>query len=153
METLTTHGTVEILHDLVRINNDRIAGYMKALEELRPEDADLKILFMRNIDQSRRFKLSLGTELLALGGDLDKEAGLSGAIYRAWMQVKNTFTHGSRRSILSSCAYGEEAAQNSYEDAMAADQIPGDLFITIHEQKDLLQSSQEQIKVLLKLCD
>ncbi|HTJ13609.1 MAG TPA: PA2169 family four-helix-bundle protein [Dinghuibacter sp.] len=153
METLTSLGAVEILHDLVRINNDRIAGYMKALEELRPEDADLKILFMRNIDQSRRFKLSLGTELLSLGGDLEKESGLSGAIYRAWMQVKNTFSHGSRRSILGSCAYGEEAAQNSYEDALHSEQLPGDLSTIIQEQKEMLQSSQEQVNLLLKLCD
>src|ERR1700761_3837313 len=116
METLTSHGTVEILHDLVRINNDRVAGYMKALEELRPEDADLKILFMRNIDQSRRFKLVLGNELETIGADLDNEATLSGAIYRAWMQVKNTFYNGSRRSILSTCTFGEDAAQSAYED-------------------------------------
>jgi uncharacterized protein (TIGR02284 family) len=108
---------------------------------------------MRNIDQSRRFKLVLSTELQALGGDLDKEAGISGAIYRAWMQVKNTFSNGSRRSILSSCVYGEEAAHNAYEDALDSEQLPAHLAMTILEEKEMLQVSTEQIKALLDLCD
>jgi len=37
--------TIEVLNDLIRINNDRIAGYEKAIRETKPEDEDLKILY------------------------------------------------------------------------------------------------------------
>ncbi|WP_431210184.1 hypothetical protein ACQ86N_29625 [Puia sp. P3] len=45
METITTKETAGVLEDLIRINNDRIEGYEKALKDLKPEDSDLRILF------------------------------------------------------------------------------------------------------------
>ena len=35
----------EVLNDLVKINNDRVEGYKKAIENLEADDADLKIVF------------------------------------------------------------------------------------------------------------
>ncbi|MEJ0104860.1 MAG: hypothetical protein WDO19_20900 [Bacteroidota bacterium] len=49
----TSEETIEILNDLVLINNDRITGYERARQELKGEDADLKLLFLKFIDQSR----------------------------------------------------------------------------------------------------
>ncbi len=45
METITE--SAEILNDLVKINNDRIEGYEKAIANLNDEDQDLKSLFYR----------------------------------------------------------------------------------------------------------
>ena len=36
--------TIEVLNDLIQINNDRIAGYEKAIKETKSEDEDLKVL-------------------------------------------------------------------------------------------------------------
>jgi len=41
----TTKETRTILNDLIEINNDRIKGYEKAIEELKDGDQDLKTLF------------------------------------------------------------------------------------------------------------
>jgi len=41
---------IEELNDLVEINNDRIKGYTRAIEELKDEDGDLKTLFAGMID-------------------------------------------------------------------------------------------------------
>lgn len=153
MEALTSYETVEILNDLVRISNDRIAGYMKALEDLQPEDQDLKVLFTSNIDQSRRFKLVLGTELQAIGGDMQKEAALSGAIYRAWTGVQTTLIDHSRHSILVNCAYGEDAAQKAYETALNSEYLPAHMATTITEEKELLSIAHDQVKTLLALCN
>ena len=43
----------ETLNDLIQINNDRVAGYEKAIEELQPEDSDLKALFVKMIGESQ----------------------------------------------------------------------------------------------------
>ncbi|RYF22676.1 MAG: DUF2383 domain-containing protein, partial [Flavobacteriales bacterium] len=50
MESRTVNA--EILNDLIEINNDRIAGYEKAIEELKAEDADLKTLFVKMVGES-----------------------------------------------------------------------------------------------------
>ena len=36
-----------LLNDLIMINNDRMVGYQKAMEELKSEDSDLKLLFKK----------------------------------------------------------------------------------------------------------
>ena len=41
----------EVLNDLVKINNDRVEGYRKAIEELKPEDFDLRTLFQERIER------------------------------------------------------------------------------------------------------
>jgi hypothetical protein len=65
MHTTTTE-TIEILNDLVEINNDRIAGYERALEETKSGDADLKALFTSMIDESRKIRVDLAGEVQAL---------------------------------------------------------------------------------------
>lgn len=148
MEAITSKETVDILNDLVRINNDRIEGYEKALKELKPEDADLKPLFLKCIDQSRKMKMALGTELQALGGDMDKGTTGGGSLYRAWMEVKATFTGHNRHSVLAACEYGEDAAQKAYDTALDSEHIPAHLVDTLMDEKTDLRAMHNQIKAL-----
>ncbi|MBP8067745.1 MAG: DUF2383 domain-containing protein, partial [Pedobacter sp.] len=82
METRTENA--EILNDLVQINNDRVAGYEKAIAELKFEDADLKTLFVKMIGESHTHKMALATEVQALGEEIETGTTNSGKIYRAW---------------------------------------------------------------------
>jgi hypothetical protein len=59
METLTSREAAAVLNDLIRINNDRIEGYEKALKELKAEDNDLQLVFLKAIDQSRQIRMVL----------------------------------------------------------------------------------------------
>jgi uncharacterized protein (TIGR02284 family) len=81
----TGNETIEVLNDLIAINNDRIVGYEKAIEELKDEDADLKTLFSGMIDESRQAKMDLGKEVQVLGGEMEMGTTTSGKIYRGWM--------------------------------------------------------------------
>jgi len=146
METLTSKETVEILNDLVRINNDRIEGYEKALKELKPEDADLKPLFMNNIDQSRKIKQVLGNELQVLGGTIDSGSTNTGTIYHAWLDLKAVFTGHDRHSVLAACEYGEDAAQKAYQTALESNHLPGYLVETVQEEKEWLKAVHNEIK-------
>jgi uncharacterized protein (TIGR02284 family) len=148
METLTSRQTVVILNDLVQINNDRIEGYEKALKELKPEDADLKPLFLNNIDQSRKIRQVLGNELQVLGGDIDMSTKLNGSIYRSWSEVRAIFTGHSRHTILSNCEHGEDAAQKAYEAAMESEQLPGYLQAAVLKEKEQLKKVHDEIKAL-----
>src|SRR5882672_6487155 len=116
---------IEVLNDLIQINNDRIAGYEKAVKELKDEDADLKSLFDGMIVESQQLKSDLAHEVQVLRGDIEKGTTESGKIYRAWMSVKAVFTGNDRHAILSNCEYGEDAAQKSYTKALETDKLPG----------------------------
>ena len=146
METRTANA--EILNDLVQINNDRIAGYEKAIEELKSEDSDLKSLFVRMIGESHKYKMALATEVQALGEDIEQGTTNSGKIYRAWMDVKAVFTGHDRKTVLNNCEFGEDAAQKAYKMALEEENISADLRSLITDQKAALRISHDEIKAL-----
>jgi len=150
----TASDTRETLNDLVLINNDRIAGYEKALDELKSrddsdsEDLDLAMLFQRMIDESREFRNELGHEVQVLGGEMEEGTMGSGKIYRAWMDVKALFSGHSRHAILASCEGGEDAAQRAYESALEDEGLPAFLRDLVNKQKAVLRKSHDEIKAL-----
>ena len=146
MDTRTVNA--EILNDLVQINNDRVAGYEKAIEELKSEDSDLKSLFVRMIGESHQHKMALATEVQALGDEIEEGTTNSGKIYRAWMDVKAVFTGHDRKTVLNNCEFGEDAAQKAYKMALAEEGLSADLRALITEQKAALRVSHDEIKAL-----
>ena len=146
--------TKDILNDLILINNDRIAGYEKAIEELKSkegtdeEDMDLTILFEKMIDDSRDMRNVLGKEVQILGGEMAEGTMTSGKIYRAWMDIKAMFSGKDRHTVLSNCETGEDAAQKAYNTALAEEDLPHFLHEMISSQKQILKDSHDEIKAL-----
>ena len=103
-----TERTLELLNDLILINNDRIEGYEKALQELREnyEHRELEPVFLRFIDDSRRYKMELGTEIQALGHDIAQGTSVSGKLHRAWIALKESFTGHDERNLMEEIEWG-----------------------------------------------
>lgn len=144
----SSQKTIEILNDLIQINNDRITGYERAVEELTQKDADLKTLFAGMIDESRQIRNALGKEVQVLGADMDKGTTNSGKIYRAWMDVKAVFTGHDRKTVLNNCEFGEDAAQKAYDAALLSEELPAYLRDMVSTQKHILKASHDEIKAL-----
>jgi uncharacterized protein (TIGR02284 family) len=140
---------IEVLNDLIRINNDRIAGYKRAADEADDADVDLKAIFHRMADESRQYIAELTREVVKLGGEPATGTTASGKIYRAWMDVKATFTGSDRLAVLSSCEFGEDAAQKAYQEAISSDDtLSIDIRQLISNQKASLRVSHDTIKKL-----
>jgi uncharacterized protein (TIGR02284 family) len=148
MATITTKETASVLTDLIRINNDRIEGYEKAVKDLKPEDKDLSLVFLKAIDQSRKIRVMLGNELQLMNESIPTGTTASGSIYRAWMELKTTFTGHGRHSILESCEHGEDAAQKAYESALESEHLPEYLSRIILEQKEELREVHDLVRTL-----
>jgi len=144
----TTEATTSVLNDLVEINNDRIAGYERAIKELNDSDSDLKVLFTGMIAESHTYKMALANEISVLGEDVETGTTNSGKIYRAWMDVKAVFTGHDRKTVLSNCEFGEDAAQKAYNMALENDDIPSHVRELITSQKRALRQSHDKIKAL-----
>ncbi len=139
--------TREILNDLVKINNDRVEGYEKALKELGSGDTDLKVLYQQYAQQSRSFSSQLNAELGKQSGEKTDGTTASGKIYRAWMDVKSAFSGDDRKTTLESCEFGEDAAQKAYKEALSdTTQLPGNLAGLISRQQAELKSAHDTIK-------
>ncbi len=138
----------EVLNDLIQINNDRVAGYERAAKETETKDADLRALFDDLAMESRGYVNELSKYVSqATAGDPAEGTTLKGKIYRVWMDLKATFTGNSRKEILASCEYGEDAAQKAYDEALSSDaDIPPGLRKMIMSQKTSLKASHDKIK-------
>ena len=145
-------ANTEILNDLIRINNDRVEGYSKAAAQAK--DMDLQSLFSQFAQQSRQFANELRGLINDIGNSEERkekvtdETTASGKIYRAWMDVKATFTGANRKSVLASCEYGEDAAQKAYESALENDELNPNIREIIESQKATLLEAHNQVKMM-----
>ena len=143
----TNERTYEVLNDLIQINNDRIVGYEKASKETAAADADLRAIFQSLASESRQYVSELSKYVTRVGEEPADGTTARGKIYRAWMDVKATFTGKDRKAILASCEYGEDAAQRAYEEALKTDaELPTEIRQVITTQKSSLRKSHDKIK-------
>ncbi|WP_160712215.1 ferritin-like domain-containing protein [Chitinophaga solisilvae] len=141
----------EVLQDLVKINNDRVEGYEKAKEAT--DDADLKALFQRMIDDSEHYASQLNAELVSMGEPVKSGTTTAGKLYRAWMDMKIIFTGHNRYAILSSCEYGEDAAQRAYYTTLRSDTgMPYSMREMIANQQISLRNAHDTIKTYRDLA-
>ena len=145
-----TSKTIEVLGDLILINNDRIEGYERALKEIEndPANADLIPMFLRFIDDSRRYKVELGTEIAALGGEMNTGTTIPGKLHRAWLSIKEAFTGHDRHSILEECEFGEDAIKKTYQEALNEGVLAAYIREMLREQELELIEAHDEIKEL-----
>ena len=144
MATTTATG---VLNDLIEINNDRVAGFEKAIADLKEENTDLKELFQHYAEQSRKN----GQELAALIGNADEvETGTSasGTLHRAWIDVKSLFGGSDRESILAEAERGEDAIKKAYQQALGDNELEASVGGTISAQAQDIYAAHDQIKAL-----
>jgi uncharacterized protein (TIGR02284 family) len=143
----TNQKLAEVLNDLIEINNDRVRGYKKAIDEAKDEDSDLKTIFTEMAGNSKKYAAELTQQVQMLGGNPATDTTIRGKIYRVWMDVKATFTGHNRQSLLEACEYGEDAAQKAYTDALASDaEINADVRRLITDQQAALKKAHAGIK-------
>ena len=148
----TNEKTLEVLNDLIEINNDRVEGYERASKETETKDADLRAVFNEMATESRRYANELSKYVMAGVDEPEQGTTFRGKIYRAWMDVKATFTGNDRKAILASCEFGEDAAQRAYNDALSSDaEMSVEIRQLIMDQKNNLKKSHDKIKRMREL--
>jgi uncharacterized protein (TIGR02284 family) len=143
----TTENAKGLINDLIEINNDRVAGFEKAIADIQDENIDLKELFQGYAEQSRKN----GQELAAIVGSADEvETGnsVSGTLHRAWIDVKSIFGGSDRAGILSEAERGEDAIKKAYQDALSGGELPADAYATVSDQASEISAAHDQIKAL-----
>lgn len=138
---------VDALNNLVQINNDRIEGYERAAKET--EDTDLKDLFNQMASKSHMMKSQLSSEVVKRSGKPTESTTTSGKAFRVWMDFKAALTGKNRKAILSSCEFGEDAAQDTYQGVLQeATELPTEIVSLISNQKSQLREDHDRVKTL-----
>jgi uncharacterized protein (TIGR02284 family) len=139
--------TIDVLNELVEINNDRVAGYEQAAKEIQEED--LKTVFNKLADDSRKCQDELTSQVQKLGGTPKKGTSTSGKVYRVWMDVRSALTNKDRHAVLSSCETGEDVAVKAYEEALdKTKEISSEGAQIIQKQAGIIRSGHDRVKAL-----
>ncbi|MDD4778349.1 MAG: PA2169 family four-helix-bundle protein [Fermentimonas sp.] len=141
----------EILNDLIKINNDRMEGYLKAIEQLNGEDIDLKNIFQLRIEQSQTFHNDLVSEVALLGEEVATGTLVIGKIYRAWMDVKVLFSGNDRKAVLDSCLKGEGAALAAYNSALESGNLSWGTREILNSHRADIQKSYDELEAMRDL--
>lgn len=140
---------INALNDLIKIHNDRITGYQKAIDDLKDGyDEDLKTLFSNMISESNSYKKELEELVLEYGGSTAEGTTTAGKLYRFWTDVKAIFTGNDRETVLKNCEAGEDAAQEAYRMALDDEDVMPRTKELIQRQQMGLRVSHDEIRAL-----
>lgn len=149
---MNTEKAIDVLNSLIEINNDRIYGYETASKEVG--ETDLKMMFLHSTETSIKCKAQLVAEVKSLGGKETESTTTSGKFYRLWMDIKASVTGKDRKVILDSCVFGEDAAIETYEEALnKVENLTINQQMIIQEQLLLIKADQDKAKKVLDLIE
>jgi len=137
-----------LLNELIELNNDRIAGFEKALADIDDSNIDLKELFQEYATQSRRFSQELTALVAVRDGDPETGNTIAGTLHRAWIDVKALFGGSDRESILAEAERGEDAIKKAYTTALTDGELVGETLDKVSEQASSIQKAHDTIKAL-----
>lgn len=143
-----TEKSISVLNDLTEINNDRVAGFEKAIADIKDENVDLKAIFQQYSSQSRKFSQELTAIVAANGEDIETGNSVAGTLHRAWIDVKSLFGGSDRASILSEAERGEDAIKAAYTLALEKGELTGEALETVSRQAQDIKAAHDAIKAL-----
>lgn len=139
-----TDTAIVTLHDLLKINTDRVERYKKASYDTR--NPELKSVFSTIVDESRKNITDISTLLMKRYGNPElSKTNRGGKIYKSWVDVKAKFNGTVRNNLLNSCEFGEMAALAAYTMAKI-DSSNSYILELIDRHQESLKASLEVIK-------
>lgn len=140
--------SIPVLNDLLNITNDRIAGFAKVEDKVWETRSDLKLTYDDMVSRSTDMKNDLINLINLKGGEADNSTSVSGAFHRAWIDVKNTFSSDKEESTLENVVFGEKAAIEAYQDALASGDLCPESTALVSEQLVRLKASYAKFETL-----
>jgi len=132
---------ISALNDLIETCKDGQEGFKEAADNVKAPD--LKNFFNQVAKERATCVSELQSAVRSLGGDPDKSGSAAGAMHRAWMNIKGTFTGKDDHAILSECR-GEDSAVESYRDATKW--LPPNILAIVDRQFKNIKQTHDRVK-------
>ena len=142
----TTSSIAYVLNSLIETCKDGQEGFRSAAERVR--STDCKSLFTELSMQREQFAGELQRIVGDLGEKIDTSGSFSGAVRRAWMDLKAAITSGDEHAILVECERGEDAAVAEYRDVLDHEELPASVRHVIEEQYAVVHASHVRVRDL-----
>jgi uncharacterized protein (TIGR02284 family) len=142
---MNNNQVISILNNLIETCKDGQEGFQTAAENIR--NSEFRRLFNIFAQQRAQFVTELQGEAHRLGGDVQKTGSFAGTIHRGWMNLKGAVTRGDESAIVTECQRGEEAAVETFQEALKAD-LPLDVQYVIKRQYMDIKDAYDRIRIL-----
>ena len=104
-------------------------------------------MFEHAASRCRQAVSELQGKVRGLGGDLERSGSVSGALHRAWVDIKSTITGMDETAVLAECERGEDVARKAYEDALSKE-LPAAVRSMIERQYQGVRQHQDRVRQL-----
>jgi len=141
---MANEKAISTLNDLIETLRDGQEGFKEAADNVK--NPDLKSFFHQAAAERQQFISELSLEVRRLGGDPEKTGSATGAIHRAWMDIKGTLTGKDDHAILSECERGEDSAVSAYKEATNSGNIPDNILAVVQRQFTAIQQTHDRVK-------
>jgi uncharacterized protein (TIGR02284 family) len=125
------HETGTTLNHLREVCVDGQRGFEAAAKAIT--EPSLHAELIQYSQQRKAFAADLQAAITSFGESPSEGGSLAGAAHRGWMDLKATLSSNDRYAILAECERGEDAAIESYRDAMASN-LPGSVGVLVDTQ-------------------
>lgn len=139
---------VSTLNSLIETLKDGQEGFRQAAEAVK--DSTLKSLFSEYSLQRAKFAGELQNEVIRSLGDSKPEetSSVSGALHRAWINLKSALTSGDDHAILAECERGEDSAISEYRKAIEDENLSSPLRDVVSRQYTEVKAAHDRVKAL-----
>src|SRR4051812_34960863 len=145
---MTDQSAAEILNDLIQVNNERISRYEQLIADLDPADKELRYLFARIVGDSHVNKITLATELQAMGEYIDFSPTRRGKVYQVAYESMVRLSNSGRIQMLDDTNTCEAAVLKGYEYSIHAEDVAAYLRDLLTEHQLRIRQSSDEIRLL-----
>ena len=139
-------ATTALLNELVETLKDGQKGYADAMTDV--EDSSLKDTFKKYAAQRSEYITEIEDQMFKLNLKPDESGSVTGTVHRAWIDLKAALTSKDNKAVLNECERGEDYAVKSYQTALKASDLPGNLKSVIEKQYQGVQEAHNTIRSL-----
>ncbi len=138
---------ISTVNSLIETLKDGQRGFKEAADAVK--DPQLKTLFNEYSLQRSRFAGELQSEAVRLGESKPEDSSsVTGAMHRAWIDLKSAVTSGDDHAILAECERGEDSAVKEYRDAMGKEELSSPIRQIVSRQYTEVQNAHDRVKQL-----
>jgi uncharacterized protein (TIGR02284 family) len=141
---MANEKAISALSGLIEACRDGLNGFKEAADNVK--NPDLRSFFHQSSGERAQFISELGFETRRLGGDPEKTGSVTGAVHRAWMDIKGTLTGKDDHAILSECERGEDSAVNAFQEAINSKNLPDDILPVVERQLNGIRQTHDRVK-------
>ena len=150
-ETPTTDSSevIDVLSTLIEYARDGQEGFKHAAEHAN--SPELREFFMDCSNQRAQFVTELQSLQSLQGEDSpDNDGSMTGALHRAWIDIRSVVTQRDDQATLEEAERGEDAAVSAYREALeeADPPLPENVASVIRSQAALVKQTHDRVREL-----